>query len=110
MASIRLTYLNYKGRAELLRYILAQASVEYEDNRIEPGKWAELMPGKSSNSGSSAAAAMTMKLIYAGSEFGIPVLEIDGNIVKSNKEIAKFLAEKYSKTYDISNCFHEWKD
>ena len=33
----------------------------------------------------------------AGTEFGIPVLEIDGNVVKSNIEIAKLLAEKYSK-------------
>lgn len=30
----------------MLRYILAQACVEYEDNRIEPEKWAEAMPGK----------------------------------------------------------------
>lgn len=46
MATIKLTYLNYKGRAELLRYILAQAAVDYEDNRIEPEKWTEEMPGK----------------------------------------------------------------
>ena len=46
MATVKLTYLNYKGRAEVLRYILAHASVDYEDNRIEPQNWAEAMPGE----------------------------------------------------------------
>ena len=46
MAAIKLTYLDYKGRAELLRFILAQAGVEFQDNRIKPEKWAEEMPGK----------------------------------------------------------------
>ena len=46
MALVKLTYLNYRGRAELLRFILAHASVDFEDLRIEPEKWAEKMPGK----------------------------------------------------------------
>lgn len=93
MATVKLTYLNFKGRAELLRYILAQASVEYEDIRIEPEKWAEAMAGK-----------LLFKLwpwspasYSAGTEFGIPVLEFEGTVLKSNEVIAKFLAEKYSK-------------
>lgn len=45
-ATTKLTYLNYRGRAELIRFILAQAAVDYEDNRIEPEKWAEVMQGK----------------------------------------------------------------
>ena len=46
MATIKLTYLVYKGRAELLRFILSQAGVDFEDKRIKPEKWAEEMPGK----------------------------------------------------------------
>lgn len=46
MAAIKLTYLNFRGRAELLRFMLAQAGVEFTDNRIETEKWAEEMPGK----------------------------------------------------------------
>ncbi len=47
MATIKLTYLDYKGRAELVRFILVQAGVDFEDNRIKAEKWAEDMPGKS---------------------------------------------------------------
>ena len=46
MATIKLHYLNLKGRAELIRFILAQADVDYEDDRIETERWAETMPGK----------------------------------------------------------------
>lgn len=74
-ATTKLTYLNYRGRAELIRFILAQAAVDYEDNRIEPEKWAEVMQGI---------------------PFGIPVLECPGNRVQGNGTIANFLAEKYN--------------
>lgn len=73
MAAVKLTYLNFRGRAELIRYILAQAAVEFEDNRIEPQNWAESVPGV---------------------KFGTPVLEYDGEKIQSNRKIAIFLAEK----------------
>jgi hypothetical protein len=110
MASIKLTYLNYKGRAELLRYILAQASVEYEDNRIDPGAWGEAMPGKEVRNllqHTVCAPRLSQSLgwikeriwiLSAGTEFGTPVLEMDGSVIKSNRDIAKFLAEKYGKS------------
>ena len=41
----RLIYLNCRGRAELIRFILAQAGVEYEDHRIELAEWAEKRAG-----------------------------------------------------------------
>lgn len=46
MAAIELTYFNFKGRAELLRFILSHAGASFTDNRIEPEKWAEKVPGK----------------------------------------------------------------
>lgn len=105
MATVKLTYLNYKGRAELLRFMLAQASVDFEDNRIEPEEWAEKMPGKCSIHCSYclvytvACCTQVSKLsFFAGIEFGLPVLECDDSVLQSNGTIAKFLAEKYSKT------------
>ena len=46
MAAIKLTYLTFRGRAELLRFMLAQAGVDFTDTRIEPKEWPEKMPGK----------------------------------------------------------------
>ena len=42
----RLTYLNYKGRAELIRFILAYAEVDFEDCRIEPEEWPKYRPSE----------------------------------------------------------------
>ena len=46
MASFKLTYLNYRGRAELIRFILCQAKVEFEDVRLNPQEWNEIRPSK----------------------------------------------------------------
>ena len=45
-AKIKLTYFNLRGRAEPSRLILAQAGIEYEDNRIEQADWPKLKPSK----------------------------------------------------------------
>ena len=45
MTGLKLTYFDLKGRAEICRLILAQAGVEYEDNRIEREQWASLKQG-----------------------------------------------------------------
>jgi len=44
--SYKLTYFNGKGRAELVRYIFAQAGVAFEDVRVERSQWPELKPSK----------------------------------------------------------------
>lgn len=46
MASFKLTYVNYRGRAELIRFILSQAGIEFEDIRLNPEKWNEVRPSK----------------------------------------------------------------
>ena len=46
MASYKLTYLNYRGRAELIRFILSQAGLQFEDCRLPPEKWQETRPSK----------------------------------------------------------------
>ena len=45
MAKIKLTYFNAKGRAEIIRLILAQAGVEYEDCRFARDQWPEIKKG-----------------------------------------------------------------
>ena len=45
MATFRLTYLHYRGRAELIRFILSQAGIQFEDIRLPPEKWNEIRPG-----------------------------------------------------------------
>ena len=45
MADYTLVYLNYRGRAELIRFIFAQTGIKYEDTRIDPAKWAEKRAG-----------------------------------------------------------------
>lgn len=42
----KLTYFNLRGRGELIRLILAQAGVEYEDIRIEKDKWPAMKDSK----------------------------------------------------------------
>ena len=45
MADYKLVYLNYRGRAELIRFILAHAGVAYEDSRIDTDSWLKQRPG-----------------------------------------------------------------
>jgi glutathione S-transferase len=45
MTKYKLVYFNFRGRAELIRYIFAQAGVEYEDQRITYEEWDSLKNG-----------------------------------------------------------------
>jgi glutathione S-transferase len=40
MAQYKLYYFNLRGRAEVIRYVLAAAGQEYEDVRFEKEEWA----------------------------------------------------------------------
>ena len=42
----KLTYFNGRGRAEICRWTLAQAGVEFEDYRLKEGEWATVKPSK----------------------------------------------------------------
>ena len=46
MGKLKLTYFNGRGRGEPARLILAQAGVEYEDERIEFEDWPAFKPSK----------------------------------------------------------------
>ena len=46
MSAGRLLYFNGKGRAEGIRYVLAQAGITYKDEQFEFAKWQEIQKGK----------------------------------------------------------------
>ena len=80
MATYKLTYFNAMGRAELARYIFAQAGQQYEDKRVTGEEFAEMKPN-----------------LWTGS---IPVLEVDGKPLSGSRSIARFLAERF----DLAGC------
>ena len=75
MASYKLTYFNVKGRAELMRFIFAQAGVQYEDNRVAGEEWQTFKPTTPYGS--------------------LPVLEVDGKMLAGSNTIARYLAEEF---------------
>ena len=46
MSSYKLYYFPARGRAELSRFVFAQAGVEYEDVRLAGEEWGKLKPGE----------------------------------------------------------------
>ena len=58
-----------------MRYLFAQAAVEYEDVRIEEEKWKEMKP------------SMPFE--------ALPVLEVDGKQIGSSMIIGRYLGEKF---------------
>ena len=77
MPTYKLYYFTTKGRAELIRWIFAQAGVPYEDIRYmyTGEEWATFKP----------------KTPYGG----MPVLEIDGKIYGGSGPIARYVAEQH---------------
>ena len=76
MPSYKLYYFNQMGRGELIRWILLQAGLPYEDIRLTDQEWAEFKP----------------KTPYGK----IPVLEVDdGKLLAGSGPIARYLAEEH---------------
>lgn len=46
----KLTYFNFKGYGEPLRFLLSYLNAEFEDNRIEFEQWPSIKPSKCSSS------------------------------------------------------------
>ena len=75
MSQYKLTYFNGRARAELIRLVLAQAGVQYEDHRIVGEDWKDLKPK---------------------TPFGtVPILEVDGKTLGGSIPIAVFLAQRH---------------
>lgn len=71
----KLFYFDSQGRAEVIRFIFAQAGVPYVDVRFSKEEWPELKP----------------KMPYGI----VPVLEVDGKQLSGTIPIGRYLAEKY---------------
>jgi len=75
--SYKLTYFNGRGRAEIIRLILTQADVPFEDNRLSREEFAKVKS--------------TMPFLQ------IPIFEIDGKITLCQSfAIARYMARKYN--------------
>lgn len=78
MPNYKLTYFDFRGRAEIIRYLFAFTNTEYEDHRIEFKDWP------------------SHKDDYP---FGkLPVLEIDGTVYYQSLAIGRHLAKKAGLT------------
>ncbi|XP_068127028.1 hematopoietic prostaglandin D synthase [Hyperolius riggenbachi] len=74
MPSYKLTYFDFKGRGEIMRYIFAYTNTPYEDIRIQFSEW----PAHK-----------------ASFPFGkLPVLEIDGVVYSQSLAISRYLAKQ----------------
>jgi len=71
-------YFPMRGRGEPIRYILAQAEVEYEDKRVPREEWPTIKP--------------TTPLGQ------MPVLEVDGKMLAQSVAIGRYLARKHHLT------------
>ena len=80
MAMYKLVYFNAGGRAEVIRFIFAQAGVAYEDKRVERGEWEKLKPTTPTGE--------------------VPLLEVDGKVLHGSKPIARFLAKRFGLAGD----------
>ena len=75
MPTYKLYSFDSKGSAEQIRFIFAQAGVQYEDIRLNENTWPNLMP----------------KTPYGT----LPVLEVDGKMVAGSGPIARYVAEQH---------------
>ena len=67
MPTYKLYYFNLKARAELTRWIFAQAGVEYEDIRVTKEQWAEMKPTTPNGC--------------------LPILDVDGKVLSGSGPI-----------------------
>ncbi|ELU09993.1 hypothetical protein CAPTEDRAFT_221395 [Capitella teleta] len=80
-SNIRLTYFNYRGRAEVIRYVLAVGGVQYDDIRVDSEGEQMVYPLK-------VPQGCETNLPF--SQF--PTLEIDGEVFCQTKAICRYLA------------------
>ena len=86
MPQYKLTYFDARGRAEIARLTFAQASVQYEDKRVNKEEWGELKP-------------------YTPNGV-LPILEVEGKTIGGTIPIVRFVAERHglAGSNDLENA------
>ncbi|XP_066430130.1 hematopoietic prostaglandin D synthase [Eleutherodactylus coqui] len=78
MPNYKLTYFNFRGRAEIIRFLFAYTNTKYEDVRLDYTDW----------------PAQKDKYVFGK----LPVLEIDGTVYYQSLAIGRYLAKKAGLT------------
>ena len=86
MSNYKLIYFNARGRAEVCRFIFAQAGVRYEDKRVDRDEWAQLKPNTPTGL--------------------LPLLEVDGKQIPGSAVMIRFLGERlgFAGSNDVENA------
>ncbi|XP_001952040.2 glutathione S-transferase-like [Acyrthosiphon pisum] len=74
MTSYKLTYFNFTGLGEPIRFLLSYLDIDFEDNRIEIVQW----------------PSVKHTMPYGT----LPLLEIDGKVLNQSSAICRYLAKK----------------
>ncbi|KAK6633935.1 hypothetical protein RUM44_004542 [Polyplax serrata] len=70
----KVTYFNFTGLGEPIRYLLAYGNFDFEDNRFEMADWPKIKPT---------------------TPFGqVPFLEVDGKVINQSSAICRYLAKQ----------------
>ncbi|XP_021378340.1 hematopoietic prostaglandin D synthase-like [Mizuhopecten yessoensis] len=75
MSRYKLTYFNFRGRAELIRMTLCAAGQDFEDNRISYKDYLKIKSDLPQNQ--------------------VPILEFDGQTLPQSLTIVRYLAREY---------------
>ena len=102
MSTYKLTYFPVRGRAEVIRFVFAQAGVKYEDVRIKQENWPELKPSKLAVMSRflDVTIIIPFAILFLPSDTPLghlPILEVDGKTICGSTGIARFLAERFGK-------------
>lgn len=95
--TIKITYFDITGKAELLRLILSAGNMDFEDIRIKKEDWPALKPSKWIITKTFDVGSLLEQRVYfpIAAPFGqLPTMEYDGEIYAQTNAIAKFLAKK----------------
>ncbi|XP_068088642.1 hematopoietic prostaglandin D synthase-like isoform X2 [Hyperolius riggenbachi] len=78
MAQYKLTYFEFRGKGELIRYLFACMNIEYEDYKIDFSEWPQ----------------HRSSYLYGK----LPILEINGTVYNQSLAIGRYLAKKAGMT------------
>uniref|UniRef100_A0A915K7L4 glutathione transferase n=1 Tax=Romanomermis culicivorax TaxID=13658 RepID=A0A915K7L4_ROMCU len=98
MVHYKLCYFNVRGKAEGIRYIFAQAGVDFEDHRVSQDEWPQLKPSK-------FWICMYKNRTPMGQ---LPVLHVDSKVLCQSIAIARYIAKEYGKFEEANSYTDEY--